>query len=56
MPNKKEPENREDIDFYYRQAVIELSRSNDRRFARMVSRTIAACIFIAALAEALLAP
>jgi hypothetical protein len=40
---------RTDDDFFYREAITELGRYNDRRFSRSVSRTIAVSIFICAI-------
>lgn len=37
MEKSKEPLDQADPDFFYREAIMELGRLNDRRFARVVN-------------------
>ena len=49
MEKRKEMPDRKEIDFFYREAITELGRINDRQFARMVNRTVAGSILLVAI-------
>ena len=49
MEHENEKRTQTNVNFFYREAISELGRFNDRRFARSVSRSLALSVFAYAI-------